>query len=1174
MDLLETENFGYKLATEEEGIKVFDDALDFSELESDYLDLLDLSSSGYVVCSNTKDVVLDKILTIEQQEKPKILSGFTKVTQVAFSYDQSQLFVVDDGILLAMSSDNFETPTRDNFHRQLELEYINSIRPSRQHNGILVLTNDKELYILQDKHQQKVSSGVSAFSWSSPEDKLITASGNTISFVSPDGKVSDSKQADDGLEAVSVISLGDKKILASFSNQEEDLESFALDVTSQSFKPVDISPAYADTNRRSVYYSKLVQQWIPNKSITFVISSKATAIDTIVHDDLKASLVEQINETERAQMPLDDEGEDATAVGLAVDLSHDKTKVLEVSTSVEEAIGVLPKLWCLTSMGTLVAWWVFAAHEVKENSLSLQRAQKAIVQLSLSLKPTDATVSEPSKNIPEPANPVSSEEHQKPSPAAPSFQNAQPAFGGSGFGGAGFGGKGTGSTVTGGGFGSSGFGNTGFGGTATAGGFGSTGFGSTGFGSLQASASGFGQLSFSSKKTSDATSGSTSTVSSNFGKFATKASPFGSTNSTNLIFGGDQKLIFGAQQGEVKPLFGDKKLDETKLLFGKTEPQKLIFGAPPVNQEEKKLIGEASENQDEKKPIGEPTENQDKKLIGKPTEIQEEKLIGEPTENQEKKLVGESVENQEQNKLLSSDQKLGLETATEERKVDDIAGESTKDSPISGQSLDRLRLESLEKPKAPSPFAQLGQTKSGEKKEESLIARLNDKKDTPGTTNLGKESSPFPELSSLSVDSKKEGTLSPFGKGFHNRQQSESKPAFLFDADKSVVRSSEPETSESDQSDEQESDLDTSEQPRLAGLNPISVNSSRKFQVGGNDEERGSLTAEKDQTSLHKDDENDEEWETVETPENRSEVSGDDEDEEEEEDFDDKEGEDEEEEEVDDKEDEAKDEDLINEYEIVDKAEAEGYINVPVEVELLSYGGLTSNVGSEQSIAGMVSKIYQETSGHLEILRENEAILGDFIDAHSYRNEDVSLEEPTQWTLGLASALKEKMADVPEITATNRAKFGSLDERLTNLQNQVRASQKLRIPLEKQLAQLKLLTENLESFSAKNRPLDSRSEMMRDELRRKVKNVQKSYNEALMLLMPLKAQAGTSRDTVKNLERAVVQLSRRINTKQAEVNKLTKDIQAMNLGEPRMIETKPLSTYDIRRKWHDYYSEL
>ena len=55
MDLLETENFGYKLATEEEGIKVFDDALDFSELESDYLDLLDLSSSGHVVCSNTKD---------------------------------------------------------------------------------------------------------------------------------------------------------------------------------------------------------------------------------------------------------------------------------------------------------------------------------------------------------------------------------------------------------------------------------------------------------------------------------------------------------------------------------------------------------------------------------------------------------------------------------------------------------------------------------------------------------------------------------------------------------------------------------------------------------------------------------------------------------------------------------------------------------------------------------------------------------------------------------------------------------------------------------------------------------------------------------------------------------------------------------------------------------------
>ena len=1184
MDLVETENFGYKLATEEEGIRIFDDALAPSELQTDYLDLLDLSSSGFVVCSNTKDVVLDKILVIERQDKPQTVSGFTRVTQVAFSYDQSQLYVVDDGILLAMPSDNFHTPTRDSFKRQLELDGITSIRPSRQHNGILVLTNDKTLYLLQGSRHRKVVDGVSAFSWASPEDKVITADGNTISFVSPTGKVSATKQADDGLEAVSVISLGDKKILASFSDQEEDLQSFALDLTSQSLEPVDISPAYAGTERRSVYYSRLVHQWIPDKSISFVISSKATAIDTIIHDDLQASLVEQINETERAQMPLDEEGEDATAVGLAVDLSHDKTKVSEVSSSVEEAIGVLPKLWCLTSMGTLVGWWVFAAHEVKENTLSLQRAQKAIVRLPLSLD--SSPVEEPQKPSTESA-PASTQKSQ------PAETGANSGVGGTGFGSSGFGssatGNGSGNTTSGNtsfgntgfgssgfgstasgnsGFGSTGFGNTGFGNSGFGSSFGNTSLGSTGFGALQASPSGFGQTAFSSaKKNTDTTktTGSTSS-SSNFAKFAgttssfaniggNKESPFGSTNSNKLIFGeekkGEQPLIFGGQ----KLIFGDKKVDETKLIFGKSEEQKLIFGAPTLNQEEQKLIfGAPALNQEEKKLI-----------FGAPALKQEEKklIFGAPALNQEEKklIFGAPALNQEEKKLLFADQKLpfGLSAA------------SSKSSSVSDLPFARLSLGSLEKPKAQSPFEQLGLFKSGAlgaKKEESPFAKLNDKTDSLGdSADLGKESSPFPEISSLSVDSKKDATLSPFGKLFHTRQQSESKPAFSFDAEKPVVLSSEAETSENDSSEDQESESDTDEQPRLAGLNPSGVE-SRKFKLDGETEEQPRSERQSPQT----DNENDEEWETVETPD-RDGVEGEDEDEEDE-------ASEEEEEAAEEAQDEAGEEveegeeanDLINEYEVVEKSEADGYIDVPVDVELLSYGGLASNVGSEQSISGMVSKIYQETSGHLEILRENEMIMGNFIGAHSHENQDVSLEEPTQWTLGLASALKDKIGDVPEIAATNRAEFGRLDERLTKLQSQVRATQKLRIPLEKQLAQLKLLTENLQSFSADSRPLDSRSQMMRDQLRRKVKSVQETYNEALKLLMPLKAQAGTSQDTVKNLERAVVQLSQRINAKQAEVNKLAKDIQAMSLGEPRMIEAKSFNTYDVRRKWHDYYA--
>jgi hypothetical protein len=403
MDLVETENFGYKLATDWGGIEMFDWPLDHWRYK-DPVDLLDLSSSGFVVCSDTHDVVLDKILAIERGDKPQPMSGFTRVTHVAFSYDQSQLYVVDDGILLSMPSENFHTPTRDGFKRQLELDGITSIKTARQHNGILVLTNDKTLYLLQGSHHRKVVDGVSAFSWASSEDKVITADGNTISFVSLEGKVSATKQFNGGLEAVSVISLSDKKILASFSDQELDLHIFALDLTSQRMKRVT---TLSELGRHKSVYARLIHLWIPDKSITFVNSNRGTEINTIIHDDLKAYWVEQANVSYMAEMPQDYDYDDSSTLGLAVDLSHDKTKVDVPYCST--AIGVLPKLWCFTNMGTLVGWWVYAAREIETNTLSLQRARGAIVPLPLSLE--SAPVEEPQKPSTE-STPASTQQSQ------------------------------------------------------------------------------------------------------------------------------------------------------------------------------------------------------------------------------------------------------------------------------------------------------------------------------------------------------------------------------------------------------------------------------------------------------------------------------------------------------------------------------------------------------------------------------------------------------------------------------------------------------------------------------------------------------------------------------------------------------------------------------------------
>lgn len=1184
MDLLETENFGYKLATEEEGIKVFDNGIDFSGIRNNFVDLLAVSSSGYLACSNSQLLVLDKIEVIEREEAPKSVSGFTKITQVVFNHDQSQLLVIDNGNLLILSSTDFANPARDAFKSQLSISGIVSILPSQQHNGILVLSEEKSLYLIAGETKKEIHKEVGAYSWTHPQDKVIIGNKNTVSVCSCSGQISLTVAVDDGLDAVSVISVSETIILASFSDSLDSIQSFAIDIVSQSSESVDVAPSYAEVERKNLCYSQRLLQWINGTNITFVISSKSTAIDTILHEGLKTSFIEQINETERAQMPLDDEGDDATSLGLALDLTHLNTKVLEVSTSIDEATGVLPKIWCLTHMGSLVAWWVFAVHEVKDGSASLKRAAESLPQLPL---PVDGkeTTSEPASSISE-----AKVEEKSISNTSLSEKKDAPAFGGTGFG-------------------SSGFGN------------------SVSFGASQALSSGFGQTAFSlAKKNTDESkpAASSTNKSSNFAKFSgtgssfaslgsNKSFPFGSTNGQTLIFGRDAKtenpLVFGGQKsifggllstGDQKSIFDQQSSDSQKFIFGGQQPkgeQKSIFEGQQSTGKQNSIFGQQAPGElksifgqpvsGDQKPVfgGQQTTNEPKLIFSQPAEskslifggkisTEEQKLIFGQAASEQKLIFGSEKSSGEQklifgakpddnqklpfgsdankSKQVSWSDKSQFSSGLKGNESGDLQQETKNDLPFA-----KLNLKSLNEPKLPSPFEQLNigkddkpspfASKLGTERLESPFAKLSAPKDeSDAPKSVAKESSPFPGLSSLSVDSKPDSHQSPFGKITHQRQPSESKPAFSFGATESLVVSSSEEDDDDEEDDDTTSEAsddefnedeygDNNEHPNLAGLNPSSL-APQKIDSPKTDTDSHFDKGEQAQndTKINQEPSTNKLFE----PEKSLKLEH----------------------------------DLLSEYEIIDKEEADGYVSVPTEVQLLSYDGPTRAVGSEKSISGMMEKIFQETSGYVEILRQNQLLLEHFLDSHSIMTPDVTLDETSQWTLAASPELHAQISKTIQEMSGFFKSVRDVDEQLTKLQERVQALQKNRVTLEKRLAQLETLTENRQALSLENRPLDSRGEMMREQLRRKVKNIKDTYNDALKLLMPLKAQQGYARDMVVQLEKAVVQVSRRVHAKHFEVEQLSKDIQELKLNEHKLIEPKFKLSYNSRRKWHDYYS--
>lgn len=633
-----TETYGFHLDCAKDGVKLFDEAVNFenSHLSTASLSLLAVGNFKKVyVASNGAQVAIGHVESLEEDRK---FYDIPNTTIVALSADNEYVFLVADGTLKRISTDKFLQGDQD---LEVVASDVKNFKPSPNYSNLsAVLLNDGTLQIYESTRPIHSISKIAAFTWSHDGSAVATVSGKIFSVHRYDGDIlltyTDPLNTFDGL-----IAVAENQWLLMSAPTPDDTQFTLLKQEGLNFTlfEVPLAPCFGEVERASQIYDATLHGWIEGKSLTLVTSALSTEISSIETIDGTSNLIAHANDTDRAELPMFDD-EDTLPVGIAVDITGTSRIVKEPCEGVEEANGVLPRLFCLNHQGNLVIWDIFDSVEIHKDTLSLERAlphlSKAEVKAGSPLiQPTTVVPpkSETTDQVPVIEKETKEETKHKPAaPPASPFRTVVDAqgtgttsFGGSGFGSSGFGSSG---------FGSSGFGTPGFASSTTTS---SSGFGQSGFATQSASSgfgeSGFGKSGFGQKKE---TKDSGVEVKSGFGSYASKSNAFSSdkpspfANTSGDIFGS-----LGTDLESLKPsIFGSSSALKP---FGSSEPTKSIFGstssAKPFGSSEptKSIFGSDSSA----KPFGSSTET--KSIFGDSAST---KPFGSSTET--KSIFGDS----------------------------------------------------------------------------------------------------------------------------------------------------------------------------------------------------------------------------------------------------------------------------------------------------------------------------------------------------------------------------------------------------------------------------------------------------------------------------------------------------------------------------------------------------
>jgi hypothetical protein len=573
LDEFTSEHFGFKLSTGPRGVQVFD-ALPAAALARPVRLLAIANAAGYFACSDTRCVVVEATAQLRGAADADAAAwrriAASDVTQVCFSADERRLYVVDGGLVKVVT--DFEAgemrPVGAGAGGVME------IAPSPSGDGFLELRGgadgadgaDGDLYL----GTTLVALRVLSFAWGVDGSVLYAAEG-VVWRARPEGGAGGAERVfgDDDARVVACAELSAGVVLVALGPPDGDVDSqdyevkvVAGGVAHDAF----VADAYGGAGRGAAYYVAAVRDWWHDgHTLAFVTSSKAVEIGSVEVAATGPRSLFHMNDTDKAVLPVTEEGEDVLPVGVAVELGDEV--VAEPCLGVEEARGV-PRVWSLTDEGRLIGWWVFELTRIGRENCARVGLAAPREEAEVAAPQGEAEVAAP-RGEAEVAAPRGEAEVAAPpgeAVAAPSGESGAPAAGAAAPAGA---------------FGSSSFGSS-FGGASQ--------FGSSGFGGLLAPKTASGAPKATSLFGSYAKAGSAFSLGSEksaspFGAVAARESPFGAS-------AGARESPVGTTSPFGSGLF-DKESDKAKespfgtSSFGKESPfGSSLFGAKPAGSKE------------------------------------------------------------------------------------------------------------------------------------------------------------------------------------------------------------------------------------------------------------------------------------------------------------------------------------------------------------------------------------------------------------------------------------------------------------------------------------------------------------------------------------------------------------------------------------------------------------
>ncbi|KAK6459789.1 uncharacterized protein RJT20DRAFT_22759 [Scheffersomyces xylosifermentans] len=1185
IEVVASEDLGFKLDSDEKGITIFKEGIDFTGLKEP-LNLLTIGNKNrYIAVSNVYSLKLDTIeglnrvveaskSDLSDLDNPFVdlreVYGEYSLQQIFFNADESKLYLVNNSRLQYLDTiEYFESQTNVISYHEGFTGVVKSIRPSPTDvDQLLVLDDSKTLWRVQKNGKQHVASNIAAYSWAPDGSSFsyIAEKSSTITN-SKEGKINIETAEDEDFESdqyeISALYDLNSKWVAVYESNESELDDHIVLTYIVSKKDgifttekLELEPPSNTIPRNLTFYFAHLSQWMPKSSVYFFASGSSTDIDTVLSQGQTTEII-LCEDTNRASFPIDDDADvDTSPVGMALDLTGFKAVVKEPCSGVEEVVGKLPKLYTLLHTGKLICWWFFNKHAIIEDTISLKNAYAESTTIKISdfdneqPNSKEAEINKETESLNKSSPFGQAAFGSKPSVLSGSSENPFGSSTSDPFSKI----KDTKTTTD------SPFGAKTGDATTKSSPFG--GFGSSGFGGSASTAPG-NAFATPSNAFSNITSSSADKKESAFGSSAFGASSttktssgFGATGFGNTGFG---STGFGSMTS--KPSDAAKSATSSQpSSFGNYASASASFGSSTKSQ--------AS-------PFG---------AVGVSSSDSPFSSLGQKSESPFGSL-GTFGDSNKQSTLSSPFGKLSNSTVAGSSPFANLS-ESSNSTAFSGIS---------SKTDKPSPFGSIKSERTLESPFETL------KKDNePVSRSPLTNSAPSTKIETPNATKPLFGGSSTLSKapvigGFQETRKASPFSSFKADFSSTIdssrtdlhqpasAVSSTADASESERSDlsseeeeEDDEEVDADEEGGSDYKSDVNLNFTKASIDSTND---AAKSADRFMVEAESYDEHVPDKQTFNNEANklnefilsrpateveqdssddyvqpvRSEFS-------------------------DESEFEVIPEEVVEEEELDKQQQLQQQfdnLKPPQIPDILKYDGINfSGTYSEDAITNKILEIINRTAGQLKVLEMNTNSIISFIDGHSnvVNYPETALEHPEKWTLGSIHNLFRFISEVDDRLNSYIEIVSEQEEISQDLLGSIQESQQNKIQLDKLFSQLAVFNNTHEDSLLKRRPLDLANETLQTSLRTKLRKIKTLEQELLSLLMPLKARASIDDSVVKNLEKVAYQIHNSVTDHTMNVKQLTSAVNTLSLDESSSVVPLPVGARSaisakITNKW-------